>query len=118
MALQSSIEIERDRSNLSNLAIIYYYLGRFDESVEIHRESVERFPESEVAWLNLADSLLFSSGPAEADAAYRKAAELAEGSLAVDPNNPMTLCRAAWANAMIGTRLPICRLDAVGSKPI
>ena len=102
VALQNSIAIERDRSNLSNLAIIYYYLGRFDASVEIHRESVELFPESEVAWLNLADSLLFSSDAAEADAAYRQAAKLAEDSLAVDPNNPMTLCRAAWANGMIG----------------
>lgn len=102
VALQNSIEIERDRSNLSNLAIIYYYLGRFDESVEIHEESVALFPESAVAWLNLADSLLFSSGAAEAGTAYRRAAELAEENLAIDSKDPMTLCRAAWANAMIG----------------
>jgi len=101
-ALQRSIDIERDRSYLSNLAIIYYYLGQFDDSVAIHRESIEMSPESEVAWLNLADSLLFSSESAEAGAAYRKAAELSENTLAIDPKSSLTLCIGAWANAMIG----------------
>lgn len=101
-ALQRSIEIERDRTNLSNLAIIFYYLGRFDESVAIHRESVDLFPDSDIAWLNLADSLLFSSETNDAEAAYKKAALLSEDKLAIDPKVPMTLCFAAWANAMIG----------------
>jgi len=101
-ALQRSIEIEHDRSNLSNLAIIYYYLGRFDESVAIHRESVELFPESEVVWLNLADSLLFSSESDQADAAYQKAAELSEKKLAINPKSSLTLCLGAWASAMTG----------------
>jgi len=101
-ALQHSIEIEHERSNLSNLAIIYYYLGRFDESVAIHRESVDLFPESDIAWLNLADSLLFSSESGQAEAAYEKAAELSEKKLAIDPRGSMTLCRAAWATAMTG----------------
>ena len=101
-ALQRSIDIERDRSYLSNLAIIYYYLGQFDDSVAIHRESVGMSPESEVAWLNLADSLLFSSESAEAGAAYRKAAELSENTLAIDPKSSLTLCIGAWANAMTG----------------
>ncbi len=99
-ALQRSIEIEQDRSNLSNLAIIYYYLGRFDESVAIHRESVDLFPESDFAWLNLADSLSFSSESGQAEAAYQKAAELSEKKLAIDPRDSTTLCNAAWATAM------------------
>ena len=101
-ALQRSIEIEPERTNLSNLAIIYYYLGRFDQSVAIHRDSVELFPESDVAWLNLADSLLFSNESELAREAYQKAAELSQKRLAVDARGAMTLCRTAWATAMLG----------------
>jgi len=101
-ALQRSIEIELDQTNLSNLAIIYYYLGRFDQSVAIHRDSVERSPDSDVAWLNLADSLLFSNESERAVPAYQKAAELSQKRLAVDPRDAMTLCRTAWATAMLG----------------
>jgi len=101
-ALQRSIELERDLYYLSNLATIYYYLGQFDDSVAIHRESVELFPESDIAWLGLADSLLFSSESGQADAAYQKAAELSEKKLAIDSRGSMTLCRAAWATAMTG----------------
>lgn len=102
VVLQRSIDIEPDLANLTNLAIVYYYLGRFDESVAIHRQTVDSFPESEVAWMNLADSLLFSSDVEEAAGAYQKAAELSENKLALDPNDSVIICRAAWANAMIG----------------
>ena len=102
IALQRSIEIEPDRSNLSNLAINYYYLGRFDKAVSIHRKAVKLFPGSDVAWLNLADALAFSSESGLAAATYGKSAELSEKLLAVDSRNSMTLCRLAWATAMLG----------------
>jgi TolB-like protein/tetratricopeptide (TPR) repeat protein/DNA-binding winged helix-turn-helix (wHTH) protein len=101
IALQRSIEIAPDRSNLSNLAINYYYLGEFDQAVSIHRKAVELFPESDVAWLNLADALVFSSESGLAAATYRKSAELSEKLLRVDPRDSMTLCRLAWATAML-----------------
>ena len=101
-ALQRSIELEPDLANLASLAGIYYYLGRFEESVALHRQSVEAFPESEISWMNLADALLFSSNADEAAGAYEKAAELSERELALDPGNAMTLCFAAWTNLMTG----------------
>ena len=101
-ALQRAIELEPDLSNLTNLAIVYYYLGRFDESVAIHRESVDSFPTSEIAWMNLADSLQFSSDADEATGAYQMVAELSEKKLELDPENTKTLCRAAWAETMLG----------------
>jgi TolB-like protein/tetratricopeptide (TPR) repeat protein/DNA-binding winged helix-turn-helix (wHTH) protein len=101
IALERSIEIAPDRSNLSNLAINYYYLGEFDQAVSIHRKAVELFPESDVAWLNLADALVFSSESGLAAATYRKSAELSEKLLRVDPRDSMTLCRLAWATAML-----------------
>jgi TolB-like protein/DNA-binding winged helix-turn-helix (wHTH) protein/Flp pilus assembly protein TadD len=102
IALQRSVDIEPDLPNLTSLAIIYYYLGRFDESVAIHRQLVDSFPESEVAWMNLADSLLFSSDADEAVDTYRKAAELAQKQLSLNPQDPMVLCRTAWATVMAG----------------
>jgi tetratricopeptide (TPR) repeat protein len=101
-ALQTSIEIEPRRRFYSNLGIIYYYLGRFDESVSTHRLAVAMAPEDSSVWLNLGDALHFSSEPDQAAAAFEKAAELAAVHLGVNPNEEALLLDLAWAQAMLG----------------
>ena len=102
IALRRALEIEDDAAYLSNLGIIYYYLGRFDESVAIHRKVVELYPDSNLDWLNLGDALSFSSEATLAEGAYRMSASLSEKLLAVNPTDAPTLYRLAWASAMLG----------------
>jgi TolB-like protein/DNA-binding winged helix-turn-helix (wHTH) protein/Flp pilus assembly protein TadD len=101
-AIQTSLQIEERASQRSNLATIYYYLGEFDRSVEIHRQTIETMPESHFVWLNLGDSLRFSSQPGQAEQAYRHAAELSRNLLAVNFDSPVDLMVLAWSTASLG----------------
>lgn len=101
-ALNRSLGIERDVYFLSNLGIVYYYLGEYDRSAEIHRKAIEEVPRDVSAWLNLGDALRFSSTPGDAEPAYRRAAELAAGETEIAPNAPEHLYRQAWALAGLG----------------
>ena len=101
-ALQASLELEPGRTYFSNLAIIYYYLGRFDESVLIHRQAIEESPNQSFVWLNYGDALFFSSEPEKATAAFRRCAEIAEKLLDVDPGRAEVMYELAWAKAMLG----------------
>jgi tetratricopeptide (TPR) repeat protein len=101
-ALQKALDLEPDRIYLSNLAIIYYYLGRYDESVSIHRRAIEESPDQNFVWLNYGDALFFSSEPEKAEAAFRRSAEIAETVLDVDPGRAEVMYGLAWAKAMLG----------------
>jgi tetratricopeptide (TPR) repeat protein/DNA-binding winged helix-turn-helix (wHTH) protein len=101
-ALQESLDLEPDLIFFSNLAIIYYYLGRYDESVAIHQRAIEESPDQNVVWLNYGDALFFSSEPEKAEAAFRRSAAIAENVLDVDPGRADVMYGLAWANAMLG----------------
>jgi len=102
LALRRALENHADAAYASNLGIIYYFLGHFDEAVAIQREVVELYPESNLDWLNLGDALFFSSESELAENAYRTAATLSEKLLKVNPTDAGTLYRLAWASAMLG----------------
>ena len=104
IALRRALEIETDATYLSNLGIIYYYLGQFDESVAIHRKVVELYPDSNLDWLNLADALSFSNEAERAEGAYRISAQLSEKLLSVNRADASTLYRLAWASAKLGSK--------------
>jgi tetratricopeptide (TPR) repeat protein len=101
-ALQRSLDIQPDRYYYSNLGIIYYYLGQFDKSVEIHRQAIAMPPNSSFDWINLGDALLFSSESDQAPEAYRNAIVIAESDLSVNSKNVESLYGMAWASAMLG----------------
>ena len=100
--LSRSLNLEKDAYFLSNLGIIYYYLGEYDRSVETHREAVTEMPRSVSTWLNLGDALRFSSQPAEAASAYETAKKLSGEEALVSPSAPDNLYRQAWAAAGTG----------------
>jgi tetratricopeptide (TPR) repeat protein len=101
-SLQTSLQIRKDANFLSNLGVVYYYLGEFDRSVEIHRQAVLENPDSNSVWLNLGDALRFSSQADEAANAYRKAMNLSAEALAVNPNSTEDLYIQSWATAATG----------------
>jgi len=101
-SIATSLSIEETANQLSNLGIIYYYLGQFDKSAEIHREASKKMPEVSFVWLNLGDALRFSSTPELATEAYQRAADLSADLLRINPNNPSDLFDRSWALAALG----------------
>lgn len=101
-ALNRSLSIEKDEYFLSNLGVVHYYLGEYDRAAGIYRQAIEEVPRDVSAWLNLGDALRFTSRAGDADAAYRRAAELAADEIAIAPNSSAYLYRQAWAVAGIG----------------
>ncbi len=100
--LNKSLGIERDAYFLSNLGLIYYYMGEYDRSAATHREAAEEMPRSVSVWLNLGDALRFSSQSDAAGDAYRHASELAGSEAKISPNDPSNLYFLAWATASLG----------------
>jgi len=100
--LNKSLSIERDAYFLSNLGIIYYYLGEYDRSAAIHREAAEEMPRSVSVWLNLGDALRFSSQPDRAIEAYRMAEKLSAEEAKISPDSPEAHYFRAWALAALG----------------
>ena len=100
--LTASIEIEPQQQYVSNLGIVHYYLGRFRESAQHHRQAVAGTPDAPEAWLALGDALYFAGERSLASEAFEEAARLAQAQMAIDPSDPATLTTLGWAQAMLG----------------
>lgn len=89
-AFERSNAVRRNPEACSNLAVIYYFSGRYADSVSMS-ESALGFGPSDFAnlmWGNLADALRFMPGnEAKAAEAYQQAIELTRQALAVDPGD-------------------------------
>ncbi|MEN6560569.1 MAG: protein kinase [Acidobacteriota bacterium] len=87
---ERSNAIKRNPDACGNLATLYYYSGRFADSVNMNEASLGFGPSvfAYVLWGNLGDAYSFTTGNGDkADAAYGKAIDLAEQALAADPGN-------------------------------
>ena len=85
---EHSNQIRRDPDVLSNLAVLYYYSGRYADSVNAGESAVAmakgRSPN--LIWGNLADAYRFTPGnEAKAAHAYAQAIALTEQALSADP---------------------------------
>jgi len=98
------LESEEFRTAYSNLGTLYWYLGDFDKSVAMNRKAVELAPQESTKWLNLAVALRSAGQSEEANDAGRRAKELAEARLVVDPTDVETLLGLAEVSDMLGER--------------
>jgi len=90
-AFEQSNRIEPSRSAYGNLGTVYYYLGRFDESEVMFGKALELAPEDYQLWFGRADARWYMPRRRElAHADYRRAAALAERTLAVDATDAET----------------------------
>jgi tetratricopeptide (TPR) repeat protein len=101
-ALARSLAIEPRRGGYGNSGSVEYYLGRYKSAQDMFRKSIEMVPTDHRAWGNLADALRFDAQPVEARQAYRKAFELAEGELAVNPRHAINQAQAAYYAIQLG----------------
>jgi class 3 adenylate cyclase/TolB-like protein/tetratricopeptide (TPR) repeat protein len=101
-ALARSLAIEPRRAGYGNSGSVLYYLGRYKPAQDMFRKSIELVPTDHRAWGNLADALRFDAQPDEARRAYRKAFDLVEGELAVNPNDAVNQAQAAYYAIQLG----------------
>ena len=101
-AYEESIAIKPTQTARSNLGVVYYYLGEFDNSVTENRKAVQLSPLDAITWLNLADALHFSGESDESKFAFQRTEELATSRVAIDPTDIDTIFTLAWAQQMTG----------------
>lgn len=101
-AFARSLALEPRRASYANTGIVHYYLGRYREAAEMYRKAIEFAPADHRLWGNLADALLFDSRADEARQTYRRALELADGELAVNPKHAVNQAQAAYYATRLG----------------
>ncbi len=101
VALQSALDIEARSNTYSNLGLVYYYLGRMDESVSNHRHAVRLSPDDRLFWSNLGDALWHAGRIDEAREVFGTAAGLGRSALVVNPNDGAASMDLAWIMAML-----------------
>ena len=97
-----AIDVRPDATNYSNLALMHYYLGRYEEAVEAIRSGLDLAPTDHLMWANLGDIFTAADKPEDAHASYVRAKELVVIELDVNPNDPVLLMDSAWIRAMLG----------------
>ncbi len=80
---------------LSNMGYLYHARGDFARAVDAYRRAIEARPNAAPTHRNLGDSLLRLGRAADARAAYRRAAELAEAARVVNPADALNLASLA-----------------------
>ncbi len=96
-AFEQSNRIEPSRSAYSNLGTVYYYLGRLNEAEVMYSKAIELAAEDFQPWFGRADTRWYiPQRRALAREDYRRAAALAEKTLAVDATNAETWAILAY----------------------
>ena len=88
-AFERSKAIKRNPDACSNLAVLYYFMGRYADSVTMSEDAIGFGVGIDYShWGNLADAYHFTPGnEAKAADAYRKAIEFAEKKLSATPRD-------------------------------
>ncbi|HET9389045.1 MAG TPA: tetratricopeptide repeat protein [Steroidobacteraceae bacterium] len=102
-AFEQSLALEPSSNAYSNTGTMYYFLGRFTDSVQMFRKAAAMEVDDHRVWGNLADALYQLPGarPQAADG-YRKAVQLAERELGVNPNDATDWAQLAYYYSRLG----------------
>jgi len=101
-ALSRSLELEPRRGSYSNLGTVQYYRGRYGEAAGLFRKAVDLMPTDHRLWGNLADAIYFESNSQAAEPAYRKALELVDAELAINPRHAVNQALGAYYSSRLG----------------
>jgi tetratricopeptide (TPR) repeat protein/tRNA A-37 threonylcarbamoyl transferase component Bud32 len=102
---ERSIAIQATGTAYTNLGTAQFYLHRYPEALTNFEKAAEIDPRGFVVWRNVGDGYYWASGKrAQADAAYRKAIEMARNALRVNPKNADAYRIIAACQAMLGAK--------------
>ena len=91
-----ALDLEPKGATYSNLGMLLYNLGRFDEAVEAHRNAVALEAQDYLTRSNLGDALWAAGKRVEALEVFSMAENLALDARSVNPNDPFILMDLAW----------------------
>jgi len=109
-AYQRALDIEPDAVTFSNLGLMHYYLGQYEEAAEAMRNALALAPKARMTWSNLGDILFVDGNFSAAYDAFSKAEGLANAALLVNPNDPAAMMDLAWIYAMLDEEQRALRL--------
>jgi eukaryotic-like serine/threonine-protein kinase len=102
--LKKSIAIRPSYAGYVNLGTAYFGLNQFSDAASSYEEATKLDPQQYVTWGNLGEALYYSGKKDQSVATLRKAVELAEGELKVNPRDPDVLSSLANYSSMLGDR--------------
>lgn len=103
-AFALSLKQQDDPDTASNLATLYYFLGRMPEAVRLYEQALARVPEKAVLHANLADALWQSGDRRAAAERYRGALALINRETNRGSSDATLLAIAAHAQQRLGER--------------
>lgn len=116
-AWDEAIKIRPGRSVYSNTGTMYFYLGDFDKAADRYAMAANMAPNDYIVWGNLADAYYFGDKFSQvADVTYKRARQLAEGQLEVNPNDGEAISFIAYYSARLGEREKALELDKIAHE--
>jgi len=99
IAAEKSLVLHPSADGYSNLGTFYFIQRRYAESVAAYEKMIELNDKDYINWGNLADAYRFL-GDSRHQKAYKKAIELSERDLRINPNNlsPVPSLAYYWSN--------------------
>jgi len=103
-AFERALELNPEYSSaISNLGTLFFYEGNYVDSARMFERAVAAAESDYLMWGNLADAYYWADGQRDQAAdAYRRALALADGRLAVNPNDGVLNANVARYHAMLG----------------
>ena len=101
-SFQNALAVKPNPDTYTNLGLALAYTGKKSEAVPMFEKAVEMQPSRELYVGNLADGYLWTGQKEKALQTYRRAIELAQKDLEVNPRNALTRSRLAFFYSQIG----------------
>jgi tetratricopeptide (TPR) repeat protein len=103
-ALERSVSIEPNANGYSNLGSVYYYYGgRYADAAALYEKAVQLTPTDSRFWINLADAYRAAPGlRSKAGPTYRRAIQLIEQEIAVNPRDAQLHSKLATSRSALG----------------
>ncbi len=102
---ERSVQLRPSFAGYSNLGTAYFFQGHYPEAAAAYTQAVKLNERDYVSWGNLGDAQYFAPGQrGSSPDSYRKAIELGEAALQVNPKNAGALGSVAMYYAMLGQK--------------
>jgi serine/threonine-protein kinase len=101
---ERSLDLKANVDAYSNMGTAYFKLRRYGDAVPVFEKAVGLEAGDYGLWGNLAEAYYWSGRQDKAPQAYRRAVQLAQEPLRVNPKDPWVLGELAKYHAMLGDR--------------
>jgi tetratricopeptide (TPR) repeat protein len=104
-AYEKSNAVQPNAIAFSNLGTVYYFQEKYPEAAQAFKKSIELDDRNYQSWHNLGSASNWVPAlRSQAPAAYKRAAEMIEAQLKVNPRNPTLLMMLADCKSQLGEK--------------